>query len=141
MARLKMNEQWNYNIEYFEHVYPELAEQVVDWYPYKQMHLMVKLNDGSRYVYNITNHNLYKFYDPVDPIIEDEESCRQDFARKLRNKMNTILITQEMLANESGISRITISKYLNGRATPSIYNLRRICDVLGCTANELMYTE
>lgn len=66
----------------------------------------------------------------------DEMTWRKEFAKLLRDKLRYEGITQERLAAETGISRITISKYLNQRATPSGYNLNLIAKCLNCPVSE-----
>lgn len=66
----------------------------------------------------------------------DEMTWRKEFSKLLHNKLKCTGITQEQLAAETGISRITISKYLNQRATPSGYNLNLIAKCLNCPVSE-----
>ena len=66
----------------------------------------------------------------------DEMTWRKEFSKLLRDKLRHEGIKQEQLAAETGISRITISKYLNQRATPSGYNLNLIAECLRCPVYE-----
>lgn len=51
-----------------------------------------------------------------------------DLIISLRNEMN---ITQEQLAEKSGVSQANISKIENGKYMPSIKVIKRIADALG----------
>ena len=49
--------------------------------------------------------------------------------------------TQEELADELGVSRITINRYINGQSIPSALMLKKISLVLNCDINEFFYAE
>lgn len=59
-----------------------------------------------------------------------EIEWRKGFGRNLLNIMNRWKISQHELAIKTGLSDSTISKYVNGRATPTVYALMKICEVL-----------
>lgn len=67
----------------------------------------------------------------------DEMTWRKEFTKLLHNKLKCTGITEEQLAAETGISRITINKYLDQRATPSGYHLNLIAEYLKCSVSEL----
>ena len=67
----------------------------------------------------------------------DEMTWRKEFAKLLRYKLRCTGISQEQLAAETGISRITINKYLDQRATPSGYHVNLIAEYLKCSVSEL----
>lgn len=67
----------------------------------------------------------------------DEMTWRKEFTKLLHNKLKCTGITEEQLAAETGISRITINKYLGQRATPSGYHLNLIAEYLKCSVSEL----
>ena len=68
----------------------------------------------------------------------DEMTWRKEFTKLLHNKLKCTGIMEEQLAAETGISRITISKYLNQRATPSGYNLNLLAKCLNCPVSEIV---
>ena len=67
----------------------------------------------------------------------DEMTWRKEFTKLLHSKLKCTGITEEQLAAETGISRITINKYLDQRATPSGYHLNLIAKYLKCSVSEL----
>ena len=137
MIRAKLDSHWNYILEQFENVYPELASEAVHWYSSGYNDIIVILEDGRRFLYNYMSHNLVPYYEPDNLYDEEEAEWRTQFSYRLRRRMNDALMSQEQLAEQTGISKVTISKYMNGKATPSAYNMRRIRDVLKCTPMEL----
>lgn len=62
------------------------------------------------------------------------------FADNLRDIMQEVGITQSELADESGVSRATINRYLAKQRLPTLKALINICDVLDCDLDELIPT-
>lgn len=62
------------------------------------------------------------------------------FADNLRDIMQEVGITQSELADESGLSRATINRYLEKQRLPTLKALINICDVLDCDLDELIPT-
>lgn len=60
------------------------------------------------------------------------------FADNLRDIMQEVGITQSELAEESGLSRATINRYLAKQRLPTLKALINICDVLDCDLDELI---
>ena len=68
----------------------------------------------------------------------NEDEWRRKFSFKLYRTMMAKLKSQEDLAYESGLSQSVISKYINGKSTPSVYKLQKISDALGCSVSDLL---
>ena len=136
MEHAHMNDHWISLLEEFESYHPELADEVVDWYPIGRTTIVVILTDGRRLTYDLINNVTRFFYEPKKISNVDEEVWRKEFASRLRKMMYYRCISQERLSEETGISRITISKYVNGKATPNGYNLNRIAECLNCPVSE-----
>lgn len=51
----------------------------------------------------------------------------------IKNRMKVLGITQEMMAEELDVSSAVISKWLRGKATPSLERLNEMADVVGMT--------
>jgi hypothetical protein len=68
----------------------------------------------------------------------DEQSWRDIFSHKLSEKMRIRGMNREILSYETGISVVSIGKYLNGKSTPSTYNMELIATALSCTIRELL---
>lgn len=62
------------------------------------------------------------------------------FADNLRDIMQEVGITQSELADESGLSRATINRYLAKQRLPTLKALINICNVLDCDLDELIPT-
>ena len=67
-----------------------------------------------------------------------ESEFRTKFAQQLKDRIKICSYGVEYLSEQSGISAVSISKYLNEKATPSIYNLRRLAKALHCSDADLL---
>lgn len=130
---------WEPVFNEFADKYPELVNCIVDWYPSAQMEITVKLYDGRKFSYDWLSKNAISIYDPEEDDDVDEKEWRKIFSNNLTRKMRNFGMTQDELSYITGISQVTISKYINCKATPSTYNVRRISKALRCTVSELMY--
>lgn len=120
-----------------------VTETIVDWYPSGYSELTITMSDGMMYVYNLIGSSITPIRnkdgveDPHDEISRDEGAWRKNFSKRLVIKMKKKGISQDRLSSLSGISTVTLSKYMNGLASPSGYNLERLSRALGCSVSEL----
>lgn len=114
-------------------------DAVVDWYPSGQLEITVKMNDGTRFRYDYLSKTtgMVKLAEGVLGRAIAEEDWRSEFGYRLARRMRLKAISQADLAAEAGISTVTLSRYLNGRATPTGYVLFRLAMALGCSMSEL----
>lgn len=138
MTHVKMSDQWNCVVEDFERNNPELAEEVVDWYPVGQMEIAIKLRNGKRLIYEFIGNIIRPYYQSERMDSIDENVWRSEFAIRLNKKMRNSGMSQYDLSDRTGISSVTLSKYMNGKATPSGYNLDKIAKAFKCSASEFM---
>lgn len=136
MAHVRMNERWEKVMDDFERNYPELVEEVSDWYPINHMEMVVILKNGRRMVYSFIGNMVRPYHDPEKHNIVDEDEWRMEFANRLNKKMRDACMSQYTLSERTGISLVTLSKYMNGKATPSCYNLDRISRAFKCSSSE-----
>ena len=61
-----------------------------------------------------------------------------DIGIKLRVKRNSTGLTQEALANASGVSLETVGKIERDEVSPSIDTLEKIAGGLGCSLEEML---
>lgn len=134
----KDNNYWEPVYNMFFEDYPQLADKMIDWYPSGQLEITVKVEGGKKYVYDMMTRMAYSIRDEIEEELSEEE-WRKNFSRNFNHKLRNISMTQDRLSELTGISQITISKYSNGKATPSSYNLRKIVKVLNCSIHELIH--
>ena len=63
---------------------------------------------------------------------------KQQIASRIINAMNRNGISQRQLADATGMTEVTISRYVKGKRIPSAEILGRIADVLGVTTDYLI---
>lgn len=56
----------------------------------------------------------------------------------IRTKREKLGLTQEALAEASGVSRLTIQRYESGTRTPNIIIAARIAKALGCKVDDII---
>lgn len=130
---------WENMLNEIARVRPDIYNRMVDWYSSDQGEITIKVEDGKKYAFDFRHIDrptlIPSFLDSVAEIEEIE--WRKNFARRLRRRMEYIGVSQEWLSEKTGISQVTISKYLNVKATPSGYNLERIARALGTSVGSL----
>lgn len=131
---------WTPVFEHYASHYPNYAERTVDWYPSGQMEITVRLDDRTYWAFDMIGEQLRPLgrnADNSEAIDISEQDYRERLAMNIRKKIYNMAWNQEELANRSGISIITINKYVNAKATPSAYNVDRIARALQCSTLEL----
>lgn len=114
--------------------FPEYADNTLRSHQVNRWDLIVSLIDGRRFLYNGLEHSIGEI-----PATEDisEEQFRREFSRRLSRMLYERTMTQYDLSKLTGISAVSISKYISRKATPSFYNVRRIARALDCSVEEL----
>jgi DNA-binding Xre family transcriptional regulator len=135
-----MLSQYERMLENYRDWYPDLYLQTNDYRPSGRYRILLRLDDGSRLEYNDldnTIRDVTKYYDRETCDELDEETWRKEFGRNLRRIIAEKSITQEVLADQAGISRQMLSRYVRGTSTPSGYILNRLSRILDCDVRDL----
>ena len=141
---------WKPILRKFEETYTRVygpdklnSVRIIDWYPSGYAEIVVKMSDNMTFAFNRIGccltpiKNEVGIADDNDGISENEELWRKNFSRRLLIKMRRNAFTQAKLSRLTGITQLTLTKYINGKTTPSGYNLERLSRALGCTVSEL----
>ena len=126
-------------VEQFKLAHPYLANGIRDWRPRGEYGIRVDTTDGKVYDF----HSMSKSIRNVEtrPMHHDdllnEDKWREIFTDRLNEYMCTKRITQQALAEYTGLGKGTINNYVNGKATPSGYALSKIARALDCTVMDL----
>ena len=113
-----------------------LARNIIEWCPLTETELILKDREGQLWVYDIIDGGVTPYFIREDLDL-DEDKWRDRFSRRLRHKLRGVGITRNDLSDMTGISTVTLSKYLNGITTPSTYNLDKIARALNCSIRYL----
>lgn len=133
----RMINMWESVFREIEWHWPHLYNDIVDWYPSAQMEITFKTSNGNKYAYNWVGHTIMNVYSADEDLNMDEDEWRRKFSKKLFDKMCKLGISQDELSIRTGISRVMINRYMNGKASPSGYNIEKIAKALKCSASEL----
>lgn len=128
--------------EEFKRMCPWAAGKVKKWYSTEDMVIVIELNDGSAIQYDY----ILKTFRSAPSLNELKEKCapnteekwRREFAIRLYKKIRIKGISLDELSWVSGVSVGSISNYVNGVSTPTVYNVRKLADALGCKVGELV---
>ena len=101
--------------------------------------LTIKLMDGTAVIYDDLERSIRKL--PLDCFKMTEKECRREFGLRLCKLMKIKNVTQQDLSEMTGISRVTINKYINGKANANFYNADKIAKALKCSMDELRYID
>lgn len=131
-------EVWKPVYSNFKQHYPHLSKKMVDWFPSGQLEITVTLNDGTMVRFDLIGPSLSYIYETgVLDDDYDEQYCKKQFSRNLSTKMKRMGMTQNELSKTTGISLVSLSKYVNGKALPTVYNLNKLSKSLRCSTSEL----
>lgn len=129
------------NFKRYEEIYanfkrecPHVLQDVARWGPHGDWTIMLYLRNGDRAIY----HDLFGSVMAIHKNMTEQE-WRKYFSRSLEQMMRFKMITQKQLAEQSGLSQISITKYMNMRTTPSAYVIQRLADELQCSASDLVW--
>lgn len=50
-------------------------------------------------------------------------------------------LSQTEICERTGLSKSQVSQYEHGKFAPNLKAIRKLCDVMGCTADELVFSE
>ena len=67
-----------------------------------------------------------------------EQEWRRSFARQLRALRERAQLTQAAVAQAPEMSETVYARYEGAKIWPSIGRLRRLCEILGCSADALL---
>lgn len=98
---------------------------------------------------NITDEDAYSvfIYDDLDKTLRRKTYLSSDdlsswewaivFGYKLKRAMRFAGLSQEDLANELGVSRVTINRYINGKHVPNPLVIKKLAKILNCDVDVL----
>lgn len=128
--------------ESFANRYRTLVSDVIEWYPSGRREITVVLRNGRRLTYNSSLNTLRVIFGTEhDPeILNDENDMqyRETFSRRFRRQLAATNLTQEDVAERSGVSQPMLSRYLQCKSEPTLCKIRKLAKVLGCTVSELV---
>lgn len=132
-----MSSMKQYFIDNFTMHFPLVARNAVDWEECSTFGLIITMNDGSHVFYNDIDNSIRNLPDDREHMSEIE--FRRVFSDRLYNLLIRKHMTQNDLAELTGIPQPAISSYINGRRTPSFFTIDKIAKALGCSVDEFRW--
>lgn len=129
--------RYDFILDDFESHYKYFYDKMIDWYAYGYYEIIAILNNGARLIYNQMSGSIRFIKDDEHELSEDEWT--KSFSVTLKQKVSTKGLTQKDLSDATGISKVSISKYMSGKSIPSYYNMIKIAQVLDCSVSEFGY--
>lgn len=119
--------------EEFKIYFPNMAAHAVSYEREFGHNLLIKFDDGTEIIYHSLDHSLHT------PCKYDgsEEAWKNKFQYRLIDLMHERGIDREYLSELTGISQMSISKYIHKKAIPSVYNATKIAKALRCSLSDL----
>ena len=97
----------------------------------------IKLTNGSKFLYVPRAEELLVL--PKDVNDPSEQTFKMLVGRRLRIIMRDRGINRLQLSEMTGISLMSIGRYINGSRTPSGYALRKFAKALNCSVDDFFY--
>lgn len=117
--------------------FPFIAEKAIDWCKSSEYDITVRLEDGSIFLYDDMEGSIRKL--PSDSRSLTKEECDREFGERLMRMMRRKIITQAELSERTGLDQAQISRYLNGKNSPSFYIVDKIAKALNCSVEYFRY--
>lgn len=131
-----IKEKYERIVERFEHYYPYLYEQAIDWWPSGRLCITIKMRDGLLMEYNSVDNTIRRIQS--DNYTKDADVLRKEIGYNLQKMISTRNISQSQIAEEVGITGAMLSRYIHGTSMPGLDKLYSIAGVLGCRITDLV---
>lgn len=136
-----MHERTEHVVEQYKLWYPTFYNRTVDYVTTGYHLLLAVLNDGSKVEFCSLDNSLRdvtRSYDPEFNSNMSDEDYKKEFGSRLKTLLRDRSMKHENLADMIGVSRQSISMYINGKAMPNIRIVRCIARALECDVRDLI---
>ena len=137
----KMLDTNNLIVREYKLWYPTFYKRTVDCAITGYHLLLAVLDDGTKLEFCSLDNSLRdvtRSYDTDYLDNMDDVEYRREFGDRLKTLLRDRNFRHDFLANTVGISRQSMSMYINGKAMPSIHIVRRIARALDCDIRDLV---
>lgn len=115
----------------------QLMSKVIDGYEDNRvMIIYLDMVDGRTIAYDMLDHAIRTVKKCSDGYTDDE--WEREFYIRLKRLLYLRGINQSELAEQLDISQSQLSRYISGKTPMSVYILRKIARLLGCTFEGLV---
>lgn len=121
-------------LELFDLHFPLIAQKTIKCKNVRFNTFVMSLNDGRQFLFNALECTIRRLPRNSDDISEDE--CRHEYGMRLRHIMLYRGMSEQELSERTGIHSVTLSRYINGKVSPSFYNADKIAKALRCSIDD-----
>ena len=121
-------------LELFDLHFPLIAQKTISCKDVGFNTFVMSLNDGRKFLFNIIECSIRRLPKNSNDISEDE--CRHEYGRRLRHIMWCRGMSEQELSEITGIHSVALSRYINGKVSPSFYNADKIAKALRCSIDD-----
>ena len=114
------------------------VEKTIKWEKLEVEFYKATLTNGD-VIFYIANDNDARYMTAQEAKFSSQKEWLREFARRFHFLLDRRDMTQQMVADATGISKTAISYYTNCKRIPSAYTLRLIADGLGTTVEFLSH--
>lgn len=126
-------------IKNFKLWFPSTAKKA-DKYEVDGDLLIAELNDGTTVCYDDMFNSISTIKNNNNDWLSDLQ-IRKEFGRRVYRKMLRQGLSQKDLSELSGLSEVILSRYLNGKSSPTLQTIYKIAKALNCSADDLIYVD
>jgi DNA-binding XRE family transcriptional regulator len=132
-------EQYRYLYDEFEMYYKNNRIDVIDWKPIGKNMIVIYYDNGVKSFYDGNTQTVHSVHPRSSGVefIDDEIYIRR-FTWRLSAAIGSSGLSRNEIAERTGISKASLSGYLNGKAMPSILNIYKLARVLKCPIEDLL---
>lgn len=121
-------------LELFDLHFPLIAEKTIRCKDVGFNTFVMSLNDGRQFLFDAWECTIRRLPRNSNDISEDE--CKHELGMRLRHIMLCRGMSEQELSEKTGIHVVVLSRYINGKTTPSFYNIDKIAKALKCSIDD-----
>lgn len=112
---------------------------IESWMPFGKNSIDITFKDGGKFRYNYFSNSIMRLDVSTADDNERLKQLAEDFfPRKLIKAISDAGYCQKDLADETGITECTISRYCSGERLPNVINIMLIAKTLKCELGDLI---
>lgn len=131
-----MIEKYNDILDRFGTYYPDLYAQAVDWWPSGRLSITVKMGDGMLFEFNAVDHTIRRVRS--DDYKKNADILRKEIGHNLQKVILSRGISQNEIAERTGLTPAMLSRYIHGTSMPGIDKVYSLASVLGCRVIDIL---
>lgn len=131
-----MSCEWKEIYDEFKELYPELWKKGTSYIPYEYMVIEIRIPSVGKYLYDYRDGELtcLEHWTDKKEVVSHKKQQREDMYSEFCGRIEEYLyfnkMSHQQLSDKVGISRQSLSKYLNGSMIPKINTMKQIYEAI-----------